>query len=753
MHSIIKSILLGSIISVLSVLSYLYGPGYDIEENFGLGLLFTLRGNRLPPDDLVIIAIDKVASDYYKLPNTPSKWPRKLHVQLIDYLHSKQATVIAFDIFFKESKDDKIDLQFASAIKNANNIVLFSHLKRELLNQYGKTPRTESEELFNIERLIYPTPKIASAAKVLAPFALPKYPAKVSTFWLFRTTAGDAATIPVVTLQLYLFKQVEFEKSLNIIERDNNIHLPNYSQILHKKSNLNLNDFISEMKDWSAQNKVHLNNITQKIVTGYYDSVLTQQSKEMLLQFFNLYHGNNQRYLNFFGMPRTIKTYTYDAVLNSKLPVDFTFKNKVVFIGFSERLQPEQIDNFNTVFSLSNGVDLSGVEIAATAFSNLHNRNSIISLNYSSYLILIALFGFIIAGIARMTSSSVAILSVTTICVGYFALSYYVFNQYSLWLPVILPLFVIAPIALISSVGWQFLETNKERNRIRKAFGYYLPDNIVNDLATKKSSVQNSLNLMYGICMATDAEHYTTLSENLNPKELSVLVNNYYELLFKPVRHNQGIISDVVGDAMLAIWSAHNPELKLRQNACYAAIQIQQELHRQHDNHQDHALATRIGLHSGDIVIGNIGAVDHYEYRAVGDIVNTANRIQGLNKYLNTEIIASLDTIRDVQNITVRELGQFKLLGKSKILNLFEIIGIQEATTKKQRELISDFNNALNYFKNGELSLSLQKFQELSNSYPSDGPTQFYINYCIECLADDIYVKKKPFGIVCISQK
>ncbi len=750
MQSILKAIVLGSIVAITGMLSFWIVPGYDIEENLGLEFLFSVRGSRPAPDNVVIVAIDKIASDYYHLPNSPAKWPRKIHAQLIEFLHSKQASVITIDIFFKEAKNPKTDLILAETIKKSDNVVLYAHLKRELLNQFGTTPRTRGAEFFNVEKLIYPTPVIAQAPKALAPFALPKYPAKVSKYWTFRIPAGDIATMPVVTLQLLLLKQKKFISNLRLLEKNNTIQFP---KIDPNPTNQSITNFISEMNDLSKQNKRIIKKIITKIKMGKYDFELNKQDKRSLLQFFNLYNGNNRRYLNFIGPPRSIKTLTFDSALNNKLPKNFSFKNKIVFIGFSERLQPEQIDNFNTVFSQKNGVDLSGVEIGATAFSNLHDMNSITTLSHYNYLLLIFIFGFMVAFTARTLSSIPAILVLLIIGFSYFGISYYLFSVFSIWLPIIIPLFFLIPLSLFSSIGWQFIETNKERNQIRKAFGFYLPDSVVNELAKKKGNVQNSQNLMYGICMATDAEQYTSMSENMSPRTLSALVNKYYEILFKPVRANQGIISDVVGDAMLAIWTSHNPELILKQNACYSALQIQKNLNQLQLENKEYALITRVGLHSGDIVIGNVGAIDHFEYRAVGDIVNTTNRIQGLNKYLQTRIIASRETINDVQNLIVRELGFFRLVGKTKDINLFEIIDFETNSTPEINILISNFKLALAEFKIGNIGLSLERFTKLLIECPSDGPTLFYKHYCEDIIKNNVYVKSTWSAIIDMKQK
>lgn len=753
MHTIFKAFLLGITISILGVLSYWIMPGYDIEENFGLDLLFTVRGERVAPQNTVIIAIDKIASDYYRLPNNPAKWPRELHAQLIQYLHSEQVAVIAIDIFFKDAKNAVSDQLLANAIRESNNVVLFTHLKRELLNQFGTTPRTRSDELFNVERLIYPTSIIASAPNALAPFALSKYPSKVSKFWSFRIPAGETATMPVVALQLLLLKQKSFRVNLNKLEKEIHIKFPVFKTTQTNNKNVNVNRFVSEMKDWSKQHQQVINNLSGKIKKGYYNSIFSESEKLSLLQFLNLYSGNNRHHLNFFGPPRSITTFTFDAVLNKQLPTNFTFKDKIVFIGFSERLQPEQIDNFNTVFSQKNGVDLSGVEIAATAFSNLYDLNSISTPNSMAYLILIAVFGFTVAFLARLLSNITAIVNLSVISIGYFAISYYLFTIHSLWLPIIIPIFLLVPISLFSSISWQYIETNKERKRIRKAFGFYLPDEVVNDLAKQKGNVQNSQNLMYGICMATDAEQYTALSENLSPAKLSSLVNQYYEILFKPVRNNNGTISDVIGDAMLAIWTTHNPDLKLRQNACYTSLQIQEALGKLQQDNKSHALVTRIGLHSGNIVIGNVGAVDHYEYRAVGDIVNTANRIQGLNKQLKTKIIASFETLRDIPDLLVRELGDFKLAGKTNAINLYEILNFKVNPSTELTLLLTKFKTALSFFKAGDIEQALLAFKQICEIYPADGPALFFVKYCESLLKDESYVKLNWEGIVKMEKK
>ena len=114
--------------------------------------------------------------------------------------------------------------------------------------------------------------------------------------------------------------------------------------------------------------------------------------------------------------------------------------------------------------------------------------------------------------------------------------------------------------------------------------------------------------------------------------ELGRLMNRYYETIFKPVQEQRGYVSGVIGDAMLAIWASTSSEADLREKACAAALDIKKELKLFNQSSDAPTLKTRIGVHCGQILLGHIGALEHYEYTPMGDIVNTASRIEGLNK-------------------------------------------------------------------------------------------------------------------------
>ena len=138
-------------------------------------------------------------------------------------------------------------------------------------------------------------------------------------------------------------------------------------------------------------------------------------------------------------------------------------------------------------------------------------------------------------------------------------------------------------------------------------------------------------------------------------------------------------------------------------------------------------MLTRFGANWGKVTLATVGARAHYEYRAVGDPVNTASRIQELNKKFATRILVSQSLVAGVDGFAVRDLGLFLLRGKKTPERIFELIHKKALATAAQLELVSDFEKALQTLHSGEKVAALAAFQDIGARYPSDGATAFYI--------------------------
>jgi adenylate cyclase len=729
-----KAVTVGVLTGILGLVASLIPVGLHLEESVGLDLLFRMRGAREVPPDVIIVSMDKVSADNLNLSADPKKWPRSLHARLIRNLVKEGPAVIAFDIIFDEPSSAEHDELFAEAISNAGNVVLCECIKKETVSLTdGKRAFTGD---LSIESLVPPIPPLARSALATAPFPLPRVPIRVSQYWTFKTGAGGVPTLPVVAFQVFALGAYDefmrlYEKAspsdVKTLPHDIDAIIANKTA---KELTLRLRDIFNKGPSVAERMLEELENPSTSIV----DAKKNQICKSLI----RMYQSPNSHYLNFYGPPGTITTVPYYRTLLSHEESIGDRKQgdlhgKAVFVGLSERLRPEQKDGFYTVFSQPSGLDISGVEIAATAFANLLEDMPVRPPSLLTYLAAIFFWGVMVGIVCRVLPSVIAAMSVIVMSALYLLAAQYQFKHTGIWYPLVLPLFFQAPLAFFGSVLWRSLDTYKERENIRKTFGYFLPDNVVDELAKNMADVRSSSQMVYGTCLYTDAEGYTTLSETMDPKKLGSFMNRYYEAIFEPVRQHGGIVSDVKGDSMLAIWAAAHPDAAIRNQACNAALDIASAVHRfNRINRASNTvqLPTRIALHSGHMLLGPIGGIHHYEYRALGDIVNTAERMERLSKKLSTPILVSKEVLYQLGGFLARELGKFLLVGKAKPIEVYELICPIDECNDQQRSLCAAFSQALSAYRRQSWDEAIQIFHHYIKVSGEDKPSISYLELC-----------------------
>jgi adenylate cyclase len=738
MSRLSKSIVLGAIIALFGLILSLTPQMRVLEESSGLDLLFHLRGSREAPADVIIISIDKLSADKLKLLIRPEKWPRALHAQLLDNLIQEETKVIAFDIFFSEPRLADDDRVFAEAIKRAGNVVLVAYIKKDKI-------RAGKDDI-SVEKLTHPAPVLSESSAAIAPFPIPKVPVQVRQNWTFKTTAGDSPTLPVVAFQLFAVDELaDFLKLLNKFRTSRTAG--NSAFVDNRMTNRDISQSINKIRNIFISDTSLAEKMLGEIRSAE-ESLYSRDKKRLLELLIKMYQSPSSRYLNFYGPPHSITTIPYYEVLKNEHHI--SFKGKAVFIGESETFQPEQKDGYYTVFSQPNGVDLSGVEIAATTFANILENMSVRPLPLKLHYLLILIWGLGLGFYCRFFGNLVAGTGSIGISFLYMFTAYFQFTESGRWLPVAVPLYFQVPLAFFGAVIWKYAETYKERQNISTAVGYYLPADVVDRITRDTANFEEDKRVVYGICLSTDAENYTSLSEDMDPFQLGKLMNEYYETLFKPVKYHDGIISNVVADSMLALWINLNPDSVSAQKASLASLDIAKEVEK--FNHaKEVSLTTRIGLHAGYILLGNVGAADHYEYRPIGDIVNTATRIEGLNKYLGTRILISDEVMKNLYGFLSREIGTFRLAGKSSPLVIHELLCRTENSTQRHKDLCSCFSDALAAYKRQSLQASYDKLNEIMRTFGEDGPSRYYLNLCLQ-------YQEKPFteswdGVVFLDKK
>ena len=705
--------------------------GMALEENAGLHVLFKIRGKRSAPSEVVIISLDKATSGYLNLPSAPRKWPRSLHARLINKLIDRKPAVIAFDMIFSEKGSPEQDRIFANAIHNAGNVVLGEWLKTDKITVTDQ--RGIQAGNLNIEKVIPPIPLLAKSALASAHFSLPKIPVKVNSYWAYKAGAGDLPTLPIVVFQIYAMTVYDdFIGWLKTVSPNLTKRLPVSSK--HAIAEKSVKDIIRLLRDYFEQHP----SIAKKLLEMLKMSqILSADAKknQILASLIRMYQIPKTPYLNYYGPAGTIRTIPYYHVIEEtknsagwSILDDLT--DKVIFVGLSEQLRPEEKDGFYTVFSQTDGLDISGVEIAATAFANLLENLPVEPLNRGKQAAIIMLWGTLISIVCIRIPPVFAAGSIVGASLLYLGLAHFQFKHYGVWYPLIIPVFFQVPVTFFGVVLLKYFQTNKERRNIRTAFSYYLPDEVVNRIAENLSDIKGGSRVVYGTCMFTDAQHYTAFSETMDPEALSRFMNKYYEVIFEPVRKNDGIISDVKGDSILAIWPTAYPDATARNFACCAALDIIRAVDKFNQPHENRQLPIRIGMHSGYISLGSVGAMDHFEYRPVGDIVNTASRMEGLNKYLGTQLLVSAEVLNQLDGFCKRPLGKFILAGKSKPVDVSELVCKAENVQEKQQKLYREFARGFDAYQRQSWGEAIDIFNLVLQLDSTDGPSLFYLSLC-----------------------
>ncbi len=722
MRGLKKSLVLGGSAALLGLIATLIpwvsGGKADLEASLGLAALFHLRGPREPPAEVMTVLIDRSTAPDIGLPAEQADvedWPREVHARLTRRLHAEGAHVIAFDIHFKKARDAPGTRALSQAIREAGNVVLAT-----LLDDLETIRSPRLPPGAGAVKETPPVPELAEAAALLAPFPLPRT-GNVHLFWLFSPEAGDRLTFPVAALLVY---SRPWHPALMGLLTQLRPRFPDawaaIDEVLAATDRAALAEGLRVLLiEHPALQEALIRRLRR-------DGSLALGGRERLVALVEALGGPAARYLGFYGPAETIHALDYPCILDGRcetasaeaLP---SLQGKAVFVGFSDRRSMRDDDRMGTVYS-----GMSGVEIGATAFANLLEGRTPHPLPPLWHCLVVLGWAALVGGGLPRVSTGLLIPGGLALAAGYTAIAYYAFALYDLWIPLAVPL-VQAPLAAVAALFWGYLDTRKERDTIHEGIGHYLPAFVVENIIRERGELPMEV---HGICLYTDAERYTALSEGLPPRKLRELLNRYYEALFEPIGRHGGFVSDVIGDAMLALWATADADPRYRGEACRAALEILKAVEAGRDGADRPYLPTRIGLHCGELVLGNVGAIGRYEYRAVGDVVNTAQRIQDANKRLGTRVLASGAVLDGLEGLASRALGSFYLAGKSRPIELYEVLhpGVLTGVDLDRRCLY--FDSGLTAFQQQDWVQAGEIFEALIEGYGADGPAHFYLDLC-----------------------
>ena len=721
-RNIFKGLLIGIIIGFAGTLVGLSPYGAAFERSVGLALLFNIRGEISPPDEVAIVAIDNRTGEQLGLPSLPRDWPRSIHATLVDSLVNRGASVIVFDVHFHKPKSQHHDQQFVDSVARADRVVLVEQVngkRQPIFNAEGKiVGRVWSEEL------LQPFPHLALAAKGLGTFTLPKTEAAVYGFWVFKESVGHAPTLPATALHLYSTLERPAGAGINEKRVSNQFQNVPVGAEDASKAELLLDDMKTLRAYYSDQSAVY---------QGEISGSLTKISPALQ----RMYRGPGYRYINFYGPPGTIRTVPYHAVIKGSDPnvpdSDLDFTGKVVFVGYSDLFDPGQPDRFYTVFTQSDGIDLSGVEIAATAFANLLNAQSLKLPQGFQGPIMLFVFGLVVGLLAYLLPAVFGIPLVLTLTGLYVFYTQSTFNSDANWLPLATPVLVQLPIALFLGLFGQYFFERQRGQQFRQALNYYLPESAVKQLTQKSVHDPDSFNkVVYSTCFATDMAGFSSIAEKLSPGDLALMLNDYFDTLAASLNKHGVDVTEFRADAIMCAWTAEKSNAIIRKQPILAALEAADGMQAFKQRYEIFNTDLRVGLEAGTIYIGHAGGGGHFVFSIVGDCANTASRIEGLNKHIGTQILATKTVIDGLDGLLVRYIGDFLFVNKTETTPVYEIISTQEKASSDQFSLCERFAVALQSFHLGEWKTASNLFEDILQDYPDEGPSRFLLNRSVQ---------------------
>jgi adenylate cyclase len=449
---------------------------------------------------------------------------------------------------------------------------------------------------------------------------------------------------------------------------------------------------------------------------------------------------NNEHFVYWYGKSAFLYVPFY-AVIQSVFAEDMgskpllendVFKDKIVIVGSTAS------GTIRDVISTPYPKAIPGMELWATVISNFDQNHEVTFMGkgwiFLLLLILISISYFIFCRFHRFRQQLLFLL----IPVLYFFIMDLSWNYGSIWLPVVSP-FIAFSLTFVFLILLSYFSEGKAKIEIQKIFSRYLHPDVINELIQHPDTVKLGGKEINATILFTDIANFTTFSEGRKAPELIRYLNEYFDHLTAFVLEHKGLLDKYTGDGIMAIFGAPLTREDNALLACRAALAHKRFTEQLTDEevtsflHQN----TRLGINTGMIVAGNLGSALRMDYTAIGDDVNLAARLEGVNKIYKTRIMISDNTYRSIQKkLLCRELDTITVKGKHNTTTVYELLDERMPESNKKYPWLDDFNEGISFYKEGEWQKALNLFKRTLAIIPNDYATKLFYERCEKLLAN-----------------
>jgi adenylate cyclase len=284
--------------------------------------------------------------------------------------------------------------------------------------------------------------------------------------------------------------------------------------------------------------------------------------------------------------------------------------------------------------------------------------------------------------------------------------------------------------AMISATAYSYATEGRERRFVRRAFAQYMDETLVKHLLANPDLIKPGGQRRRVTVFFADIAGFTTLAERFPAEETARILHTVLNAFSEVIIAHHGVIDKYIGDCIMAFWGAPLATADDELNACRAALHCQEVLAEVNAGFRQEGLpdiAIRIGIHTGDAIVGNLGSDRLFDYTVVGDTVNLASRLESANKQFHTPILASGDTLAATGDAFLRrDLGEIAVKGKGQPVAIFTILGTGADADPPLAQLARDHADAMALFRAGRFPQATEAFRAIAATHPGDGPAGFY---------------------------
>ncbi len=433
--------------------------------------------------------------------------------------------------------------------------------------------------------------------------------------------------------------------------------------------------------------------------------------------------------INYKGPSQTFPHYSVVDIIDRTLPVE-NLKDKMVLVGVTEsgvldlRVTPVQ-------------EAYPGVEVHANLLDNLLTesyfrtdpRNDIYT------FLLILGFGVLLGLILPRMKIGWGILLVMALLAGYTLFHRYTVTEWLTW-----PSFVFVFLSIfLNAVGvfqFMFFISDKDKRFIKGAFQQYLSPAVIDQLMDDPSSLKLGGEERVMTALFSDVKGFSTISEKLTPSELVHLLNEYLTEMSDIIMKFGGTVDKFEGDAIIAFFGAPVRYGDHSTRAALVCLEMQNrlaELRQQWRSEGKMELFQRIGINTGSMVVGNMGSRNRFDYTIMGNSVNLAARLEGVNKVYGMELMMSEMTYKACQDaIEAREIDLIRVVGIRQPVRIYEILGRKGELDPHRKEAFAIFHQGLEAYRGQKWDDAERSFKEVQNRIPEDGPSATFLKRCLE---------------------